>query len=64
MPAPGPTLVLTPAEASRQLGAILRRFREEGVAARAVLVGANGQPEAVIVSYELYAAATAQHPLK
>lgn len=59
MAAHDPAEVLTPTQARQQVGAILRRFRADGIAANPVLVGANRSPEAVILPYELYIAATA-----
>lgn len=57
-PDPDTGIVLTPTEARGQMGAILRRFRQEPLTARPVIFGFRRQPEAVILPYDLYAALT------
>lgn len=46
--------VLPTREARAQLPALLERFRQDGVDAEPVVIGARRRPEAVVLSYERY----------
>jgi PHD/YefM family antitoxin component YafN of YafNO toxin-antitoxin module len=46
--------VLATREACAQLPALLARFRQAGVDAEPVVIGARRRPEAVVLSYERY----------
>lgn len=46
--------VLATREARAQLPALLARFRQAGVDAEPVVIGARRRPEAVVLSYERY----------
>jgi len=46
--------VLATREARAQLPALLERFRQAGVDAEPVVIGARRRPEAVVLSYERY----------
>jgi len=49
-----PHEVLATREARAALPAMLARFRDDGVAAEPVVIGAHRRPEAVVLSYERY----------
>ncbi len=49
-----PHEVLATREARAQLPAMLERFRQRGVRAEPVVIGARRRPEAVVLSYERY----------
>jgi PHD/YefM family antitoxin component YafN of YafNO toxin-antitoxin module len=46
--------VLATREVRAQLPALLERFRQDGVDAEPVVIGARRRPEAVVLSYERY----------
>lgn len=46
--------VLATREARAQLSGLLERFRQDGVRAEPVVIGAHRRPEAVVLSYERY----------
>ncbi|MCZ2404788.1 hypothetical protein IV498_16805 [Paenarthrobacter sp. Z7-10] len=50
------TLVLSSSEASDELAEALERFRAQGLTAEPVVFGADGVPEAAVISFTLYSA--------